>query len=596
MKRYVAQTRAQPKRLYRRQMDAPARLPMGDSGCAGCGEDGLGQTTFRPDGITRGVFDQVQPYSTPDYVTQEPDGVDGLGGDMSSWYEANDAEATEPLEGTPSGDGVFRPVQPWATPGYAVQKSNFGGGWYDGVGDNSGFGATQATVLLDKYLNYLYSYVENKIGSFASTAADISIATTGLKNSGSGWKAFISATVRNRLSATEKALFGTIECGSTLWKTNIANAITNAVKYATAGATTALGAITPLLKVGLGEAAKYVCAPSSACGPGTKILKCPGRPTPRKGDLFDFRGKNYVTATVYEATSPHLEHQVGKQNGTAWEATTDGSDEGWLIYGPSVRYGDKTSINRTATFRLLVDSIKDHHRPTVILDIYDSTAKATVASLDVYRNKLACNGTLKAGSNPWEYFYFDLPFVSEVGHVYQYRVFWRDNTYVRVSHIAMSKEDKKLPDSVSNALRLVASREPTAASLYTAGDIPAGFTLQTFEDKKNACVKAGGVAVKTVNDEFTCCKAYDYETNVAQCGPKGKKCQLNCTNLNAYNSSRKFNTYGVLGQTLTPTAAKRALEALDEVKNGTSTDTESSNLPLIIGGAAVALLALKFLR
>ena len=124
MKRYIAQTRAQPRRLYRRQMDAPVRLPMGDSGCAGCGEEGLGQTTYQPKGtFTRGVFDQVQPYAIPGYVRAEPDGVDGIASynpdvDLPSmsggWYE------------TPSGDGVFKPVQPWATPGYAVQKSNFG--------------------------------------------------------------------------------------------------------------------------------------------------------------------------------------------------------------------------------------------------------------------------------------------------------------------------------------------------------------------------------------------------------------------------------------------------------------------------------------
>ena len=132
MKRFIAQTRAQPKRLFRRQMDAPARLPMGDDycgcgdeGCSGC--DGLGQTSYQPAGtFTRGVFDQVQPYAIPGYVAAEPDGVNGING-TGDWYEATDAEATLPLEGTPSGGGVFQPEQPWATPDYAVEKSDFGG-------------------------------------------------------------------------------------------------------------------------------------------------------------------------------------------------------------------------------------------------------------------------------------------------------------------------------------------------------------------------------------------------------------------------------------------------------------------------------------
>ena len=309
MKRYVAQTRAQPKRLYRRQMDAPPRLPMGDSGCAGCGDAGLGQTSYQPKGtFSRGVFDQVQPYSTPEYVTVEPDGVDGLG----DWYEATDAEATEPLEGAPSDGGVFDPVQPWATPGYAVQRSDFGGGWYEGAG----FG----TVVDNKY----------PVGSLDEIAAALTPALfkaleklltkrglillkkpNGLPFSASTYARTaecLSIKTNAKLSETKQKVYS-YTCGYFLAKAAAETGIKAAVRALMANANSTSCGGSCLTKDGLEHYLKHTVIPKFLSGPIGAFLKSIGVvPSTREinylvEDLMDLAFED-IDAALLKATSP----------------------------------------------------------------------------------------------------------------------------------------------------------------------------------------------------------------------------------------------------------------------------------------------------
>jgi hypothetical protein len=588
MKRYEALTRAQPKRLYRRQMDAPARLPMGDDGGCGCGD--FGQTPFQPEGsISRGVFDQIQPYAIPEYVAQEPDGVDGWydrgahTDGMSDWFEATGAEATLPMSGLgaiPTGKAFIE-------------------------------------RLLDEVLDYIEHQI-NMAGSndFIKPTTVMDGAFKFIKNGSDGWKNYFKTKALEILATVDTSIFGTGGICSGKIAEQVTTLVLSALNTVWDGLNSTVKAIISssvegYITKGTAYALKIICAENLKC-PSKDIPVCPGDPAPPLGRLIAVDNKGYAVVKVYDARSnatsksDMLFHGVGKGEATGWSASTASDGPGFMVYGPYVTYADTTE--RLASFRLLTDSIKNHPKASVVLQVHDATDDTTVKSLNVYRDRF---------SAPYKYATFNLPFTPVVGHEYEYRVYWRDNTYVRVSTIAVAKRSDKFPPSVVRAVSAIESDELKRSYSTRAGPATSQKVFQnitTMAQLAADCKKAGGAAGVTPEGRSVCCPAYDYKTNVSKC--KTMKCHNECLYPSSYTehtNGKKLYTLAEFQQlsnvakfVTTPVAP---LDVKSVVIFGTKTkgmgkktvdDTKppkkpaagkSSNLPLIIGGVGVAAVA-----
>jgi LPXTG-motif cell wall-anchored protein len=580
MKRYEALTRAQPKRLYRRQMDAPARLPMGDDGGCGCGD--FGQTPFQPEGsISRGVFDQIQPYAVPGYVAKEPDGVDGWydrnahTDGMSDWFDMSGASATLPMA--------------------------------------YGFGATPTgKAFIERLLDEVLDYVEHQVNM--AGANDIIKPSTimdgafkFIKDGSDGWKNYFKTKALETLTTVDTSVFGTGGVCSGKITGQVTTLVLTALDTVWDGLNSTVKSIVAsgienYINKGVSYGLKIICAEKLQC-PSKDIPVCPGDPAPPIGRLIAVANKGYEVVKVYDARSNAtsksnmLFHKIGSGGATGWSASTATDNPGFMIYGPYVTYADTTE--RLASFRLLTDSIKNHPKASVVLQVQDATDDTTVTSFEVYRDRLAA---------PYKYTTFNLTFTPVVGHEYEYRVYWRDNTYVRVSTIAVAKRSNKFPSAVVRAVSAIES-DATVRSYHVPAATAQSQNITTLGQLTADCKKAGGAGGLTAEGKPLCCPAYDYETNVKKCATM--KCHYGCKDAGSYtqhasgkrlytlaeyqqlSTGAKFTTF--TASPVSTSDLKTALIFGTKTKGmGKKTVDEtgkSSNLPLIVAGAGVAALA-----
>jgi hypothetical protein len=130
---------------------------------------------------------------------------------------------------------------------------------------------------------------------------------------------------------------------------------------------------------------------------------------------------------VFEAEGSQLYHAVGRADGDGWSAATDLDGSGQMIYGPYAT--DIAGGSHTATYRMLVDNNTADNGDVVTIDVHDATAGSVLASSTITRQQWnAANA----------YQDFTLNFTNTAGHQLEFRVYWRDISYVRVDKITVN--------------------------------------------------------------------------------------------------------------------------------------------------------------
>ena len=138
-----------------------------------------------------------------------------------------------------------------------------------------------------------------------------------------------------------------------------------------------------------------------------------------------------VTGFTYEAESD-LQHNVGSADAEGWSATTGGSAEGWLAFGPYVTdWGDGSA---QAVFIMMVDNVDLDDSVVVTVDINDNDGGGILASRDVRRSEF---------HQPYLYqrFALDFDLKDSGGHLMEARVYWRDTSYVRLDKVLVFVAD-----------------------------------------------------------------------------------------------------------------------------------------------------------
>ncbi|MCA9667991.1 MAG: hypothetical protein KC503_20475 [Myxococcales bacterium] len=147
----------------------------------------------------------------------------------------------------------------------------------------------------------------------------------------------------------------------------------------------------------------------------------------KQGVALDIGG---AWETVYDAKTD-LAHQLGELASDGWAADVTRHNKGFLIYGPYRTFDPL--VAQIVSFRMLVDYNLDHVQVANI-EVYDATANAVVAQRTLYRDDFAA---------AWAYQIFNLQLAPQAGHRYEFRVYWHDTTYTRVSSVSLSSG--KLP-------------------------------------------------------------------------------------------------------------------------------------------------------
>jgi hypothetical protein len=130
---------------------------------------------------------------------------------------------------------------------------------------------------------------------------------------------------------------------------------------------------------------------------------------------------------IYNATSPQLQHQVGKASAGLW-LTTVNDPEGYSIYGPYI-----TSIpprNYNSYFYLRVDNATANNDVLVRIEVYDSISKRILTSRDIARKEwLGANLTQQ----------FSLPFTAMLNQSLEFRVLHRRRAAIGVEKIVVAQ-------------------------------------------------------------------------------------------------------------------------------------------------------------
>jgi hypothetical protein len=133
----------------------------------------------------------------------------------------------------------------------------------------------------------------------------------------------------------------------------------------------------------------------------------------------------YNPPFLYEAEGSQLGKGIGRADADGWSASTAWDGAGRLLYGPyAPQWGDG---QKTALFRMMVDNVTAGG-DVVTVDAYDASAGQVVASRVIPRS---------AFGEPFVHKEIALPFNLDdrLGHAIETRVWWHDNSYVRVDNV-----------------------------------------------------------------------------------------------------------------------------------------------------------------
>ncbi|WP_156176362.1 hypothetical protein [Hymenobacter terrenus] len=163
------------------------------------------------------------------------------------------------------------------------------------------------------------------------------------------------------------------------------------------------------------------------------------------------RGAGFCTATVdahvisecpkpdASWTGAQLQHGIGRQDGTSgWSANPAQDAPGYLIFGPyytglTPAFNNPSVVEGTAYFNLTIDNNTADNNSVATLDAYDATSKQRLGSRVITRKNFA-----KANS-PVE---FAVQIAGwPVGHQVEFRVYWKDQVYIRVNKIQFNSQN-----------------------------------------------------------------------------------------------------------------------------------------------------------
>ncbi|PLT47020.1 hypothetical protein B8V81_1244 [Paenibacillus pasadenensis] len=136
-----------------------------------------------------------------------------------------------------------------------------------------------------------------------------------------------------------------------------------------------------------------------------------------------------ITSSIgqYEAEGSVVGHAVGRAVADGWQASPSQDNSGHMLYGP---YDGNVPVGtHKAAFRLKVDNNGGGNDPVAVLDVYDATTGASIATTSILRQQFAASN---------EYQTFTLDFVNDFpGHKLEYRVRFEDKATLTVDKITI---------------------------------------------------------------------------------------------------------------------------------------------------------------
>lgn len=142
-----------------------------------------------------------------------------------------------------------------------------------------------------------------------------------------------------------------------------------------------------------------------------------------KVDYVGLKSNTYL----YEAETA-FGHNVGRLDGDGWSANTTQDGTGHMMYGPSVSSLDTGNYN--IGFKMMIDNNTATNVRVVNLDIYNQTTNTVVGELAVNRRDFTSANT---------YQYFTINTNLNLGHSYEFRVYYDDKSYVKVDHVKLTR-------------------------------------------------------------------------------------------------------------------------------------------------------------
>ena len=121
-----------------------------------------------------------------------------------------------------------------------------------------------------------------------------------------------------------------------------------------------------------------------------------------------------------------LSHATGYPDADGWAANTVDNTAAHMAYGPYTR--ELRDARYEARFELMVDVVNDSAERVLTLDIYDAATGEVLAQRDLQRREFLLPLTYRV-------FVLDFDMRGRAGNPIETRVYWHDNSYVRLGGI-----------------------------------------------------------------------------------------------------------------------------------------------------------------
>lgn len=142
------------------------------------------------------------------------------------------------------------------------------------------------------------------------------------------------------------------------------------------------------------------------------------------GTVVYWNYTNEYVARAYGANNFY--HGIGRADDGGWSANTAQDAPGFLQYGPYV--SDIPAGNRIAIFTMMIDNNTANNDGVVSIDVFNATTGTVLASKVITRYMF-----LKANC----YDVFRLNYTQIAGHTIEFRVYWNDKSYTKISKVVV---------------------------------------------------------------------------------------------------------------------------------------------------------------
>lgn len=132
------------------------------------------------------------------------------------------------------------------------------------------------------------------------------------------------------------------------------------------------------------------------------------------------------TATVYQAESASIYHQIGRADGLGWSVVVTDPPGQFLAFGP---YAAVPGGAYRVTWSLMVDNVTADNNRIVTVDVFDAQRGVLIASRDVLRLEFAA---------AWTYQDISLDVQIPASTAVEYRVRWHGGSYTNLDKITVT--------------------------------------------------------------------------------------------------------------------------------------------------------------